>query len=91
MDFFIGGFRVSRLQSLRVQKLEPPDSHHLDAAIGWLGLGCAVDSCSELEKVSAANQQHPDMLELRWTICAHEKRWDEALTVAELELTLAPR
>ena len=73
-----------------MQTLEPPDSHHLDAAIGWLGLGCAADSRAELEKISATNQIHPDVLEVRWTLCAHEKRWADALTIAELELKFAP-
>jgi len=31
-----------------VQKLEPPDTHHLDAAIGWVGLGCVDDARAEL-------------------------------------------
>jgi hypothetical protein len=73
-----------------VQKLEPPDSHHLDAALGWLGLGCADDARDELRKISAANQSHPLTLEVRWAWCAHEKRWPDALQIAELELQSAP-
>ena len=75
---------------MRVQKLEPPDSHHLDAAIGWLGLGCTADAAAELKYLSAANQNHPAVLELRWTLCAEEKRWTDALAIAELELKSAP-
>ena len=70
--------------------LAPPDSHHLDAAIGWLGLGCADDARDELKMISAANQNHPDVLEVHWTLCANEKRWDDALRIAELELKSAP-
>lgn len=73
-----------------MQKLEPPDSHHLDAAIGWLGLGCAGDARIELENISIRNQNHPDTLDARWTLCAHEKKWDEALEIASLELQSAP-
>lgn len=73
-----------------MQILEQPDSHHLDAAIGWLGLGCAGDSRAELEKISAVNQIHPAVLEVRWTLYAHEKRWVDALAIAELELKSAP-
>ena len=73
-----------------MQPLEPPDSHHLDAASGWLGLGCADDSRAELEQISAVNQIHPVVLEARWTLCAHEKRWADALTIADLELKIAP-
>ena len=73
-----------------MQTLEPPASHHLDAAIGWLGLGCADDARAELEEIAAVHQLHPDVLEVRWTLCAHEKRWADALTIAELELQAAP-
>ena len=74
----------------RVKPLAPPDSHHLDAAIGWLGLGCAQDSRAELAAISPTNQKHPDVLEVRWTLCAHEKLWDDALKVAEQELQFTP-
>lgn len=73
-----------------MKPLAPPDSHHLDAAIGWLGLGCAGDARTELAKISAANQQHADVLEVRWTICAHEKQWRNALEIAAQELKFAP-
>jgi hypothetical protein len=76
--------------SIRVQKLGPPDSHHLAAALGWLGLNCTSDARSELAKISAAHQNHPDALEIRWTLCAHEKRWADALKIADLELQSAP-
>ena len=70
--------------------LEPPDSHHLDAANGWLGLGCVADSRAELDQISVANQQHPDVLGMRWMICTHQRQWSEALAVACAELVAAP-
>src|SRR5690349_1172313 len=73
-----------------VQRLEPPDSHHLDAAVGWLGLDCAAEAQAELDQISAARQKHPDVLEARWTLCAREKRWGEALEIARAELAAAP-
>lgn len=73
-----------------MEPLAPPDSHHLDAALGWLGLGCADEARAELETISAASQNHPGVLEVRWTICAHEKQWRDALEIAELELAFAP-
>ncbi len=75
---------------MHVQKLEPPDSHCLDAAVGWLGLGCAADAQAELNQISAANQRHPAVLDVRWALCAHEKNWSSALEVAVLEMKLAP-
>ena len=90
LRFFIGGFWGSRLYSPRVKFLGPPDSHHLDAAIGWLGLGCADDARDELKLISAGQQNHPDVLEMWWTLCVHEKDWPDALQIAELELKFAP-
>jgi Flp pilus assembly protein TadD len=73
-----------------VQKLEPPDSHYLDAAIGWLGLGMVADAQTELENISPANRHHPDVLEVRWTLYAHEERWSDALVIARAELAVQP-
>ena len=73
-----------------MQGLEPSDLRHLDAATGWLGLGCAPEARAELDLISAARQRHPAVLEERWTLCAHEKRWAEALEIAEAELAVAP-
>jgi predicted Zn-dependent protease len=75
---------------IRVQDLEPPDSHHLAAAIGWLGLGCAGEARAELAKIFAASQKHSNVLEVRWTICAHEKQWRNALEIAAQELKFEP-
>lgn len=73
-----------------MQKLEPPDSHHLAAAIGWLGLGCPSDARDELNKLSLINLNHPDTLEVRWALYAKEECWDEALKIAEQEFKLRP-
>jgi predicted Zn-dependent protease len=73
-----------------MQPLEPPDSHHLNAAIGWLGLGRADDARTELDSISAARQQHPAVLDVRWMICAREKRWSDAPEIAQAELAAAP-
>ena len=70
--------------------IEPPDLFHLEAANGWMGLKCFADARLELEKVSAANQHHPATLETRWVLCAHEKNWNDALAIAELEMKFAP-
>jgi len=81
--------RVSPLL-MRVQLIEPPDSHHLSAALGWLGLGSAAEAHAELAKVSEEFQHHPATLEVRWTICAHERKWGDALEIARTEIALAP-
>ena len=73
-----------------MQKLEPPDSHCLNAAAGWLGLGRRDHAQAELEMISAPNQRHPDVLEARWAIYAEERKWEAALDVARKLLQRAP-
>ncbi|TAK95825.1 MAG: tetratricopeptide repeat protein [Verrucomicrobia bacterium] len=74
-----------------MKKLGPPDSHHLDAAIGWLGLGAEADAIEELDRISKSKQNHPDVLDLRWTICAQHEDWAQALLIAQTLVQLAPR
>ena len=62
--------------------LEPPDSLHLQAAEGWVGLGDYNSATEELDRISAANRDDPDVLQLRWRIYAHAKRWDACLEIA---------
>jgi Flp pilus assembly protein TadD len=73
-----------------VRSLEPPDTHYLRGAIGWLELGNPTEARAELDKVSLDQQQHPDVLEMRWTLCAEEKDWSDALAAARALLQAAP-
>jgi tetratricopeptide (TPR) repeat protein len=70
--------------------LEPPDTHFLNAAVGWLGLGNIEEAKSELAQVSAQQQNHPDVLEIRWEIAASEGQWEQALEIARTLLQVAP-
>ncbi len=62
--------------------IEPPDIHHLSAAIGWLELGDQAEAKAELAKINSALEEHPDVLEVRWVIYAKEKNWPAALAAA---------
>jgi len=73
-----------------VEKIEPPESHHLSAALGWLGLGCLDEAKTELDRLNGAHRNHPDVLELRWLICAEEEQWREGLQIARALLHHAP-
>jgi tetratricopeptide (TPR) repeat protein len=73
-----------------MHQIEPPDIHHLSAALGWLELGVPAEAETELGKISASQQSHPDVLEVRWLILAQLKRWDGALAVARALLAGAP-
>lgn len=64
--------------------LEPPDTHHLAAAMGWLELGNPSEAGQELARLAAASLEHPDVLSVRWEVCAATRSWDAALEVAEI-------
>ena len=71
-------------------ELEPPDSHHVSAVLGWLGLGLVAEARDEITKISLTNISHPAALEARWSVAVHEKNWDEALQIADMETRAAP-
>jgi len=73
-----------------MHKLEPPDAHYFSAAIGWLELGNLAEARAELAQISSGQQEHPDVLEVRWSISAEEKRWEEGLQIAQALLRRAP-
>jgi tetratricopeptide (TPR) repeat protein len=73
-----------------MQTLEPPATHFLSAVVGWLELGNGEEAKAELEKVSPELRDHPDVLEVRWLVHAHEKDWDEGLAVAQTLVQSAP-
>ena len=74
-----------------MSKLEPPDTHYFMAAIGWSELGNPAEARAELAQVSPAQQEHPDVLEVRWTIAAEEKHWEEGLQIAQALVRRAPK
>ena len=70
--------------------LQPPDSLHLQAAEGWIGLGDYAAANDELEQISAASRAHPDVLQLRWRIYANARKWDACLDIATALTTMTP-
>lgn len=73
-----------------MRPIEPPDTHYLRAAAGWLELNCTEDALRELEGISKQHQSHPDVLELRWLIHAERKDWTAALDVGTQLVKQAP-
>ena len=65
-----------------IKGIEPPASHHLLAAIGWLELGNDLEAQHELEQVGEALQNHPEVIKVRWRICAKTKNLDSAVEIA---------
>jgi Flp pilus assembly protein TadD len=60
-----------------------PDVHYLSAALGWLGLGNWREANEELERISPPSQTHPDVLKVRWEICARAETWDKAVEISK--------
>jgi len=74
-----------------MSKLQPPDTHHLSAAEGWLELGNDREALIELNLIAQAEQGRLEVLGLRWSISAHLKRWDECVGLADSIIELAPK
>lgn len=66
------------------------DQRHLEAAEGWLELGLPLEAKAELAKIPQQLQGHPDVLELRWHICAKESLWAACLKISAAIIQLAP-
>jgi predicted Zn-dependent protease len=70
--------------------LEPPDSHHLSAAEGWLELGNPAEAAAELARISPENAGHPAVLELSWQVHARAREWEACLELASRLVRLHP-
>ena len=70
--------------------LPQPDRFHAQAAVGWLELGSVLEARRELDAISPAHREHPDVLEAWWPILAEEKNWNAALASAEKLVAQAP-
>lgn len=68
--------------------IEPPDRHHLSAAIGWLGLHNWREAELELGKISAENRHKPAVLLIEYDIYATAKDWGRAADVADIMINV---
>jgi hypothetical protein len=73
-----------------VKPLQPPDTFHLSAAIGWIGLGNWREANEELEKITFISRVHPDVLEIRWQICAKAAKWEQSFDIGNALVSEAP-
>lgn len=73
-----------------IPPLQPPETIHLQAAEGWVGLGDFAAANNELEEISPASRAHPDVLQLRWRIYAHAAKWDACLDIATALTAMTP-
>ena len=73
-----------------VKSLDPPDTFHLSAALGWLELGNWQEASEELEKITPALRVHPEVLEVRFQVYAAAKKWDLAAEIATTLVQIRP-
>jgi tetratricopeptide (TPR) repeat protein len=73
-----------------IRELQPPDSLHLRAAEGWLGLGNWQEANEELERITPQLLVHPDVLKMRWEIYVAAKKWEAALFIATALVQMDP-
>jgi len=65
-----------------MKPLEPPDSHYVSAAAGWLGLGNWQEAAEELKRVNPLWASHPEVLAVRYEILAKAGHWELAAATA---------
>jgi tetratricopeptide (TPR) repeat protein len=70
--------------------IDPPDSHYLQAAEGWIGLGDYATAAKELEQIAPRFITHPDVLKVRWQVHAREENWNLCLHLADTLTQLTP-
>ena len=70
--------------------LKPPDSHHLNAAEGWLGLGSTDEAEHELAKLSLGVLSHPEVLRVKYHFYERTRQWERAAETARLLCQIVP-
>jgi len=50
-----------------------------------------AEARAEVAQISPEHQEHPDVLEVRWSISAAQESWEEALQIAQALLRRAPK
>jgi tetratricopeptide (TPR) repeat protein len=73
-----------------MKAIEPPDSHHLNSAQGWLGLGNHVEADADFQKLSPEARAHPDALIVQWSIYEKGKQWEKCVEIAFAIIAAVP-
>lgn len=70
--------------------LEPPDIFHFSAAVGWFELGNKSEARDELQKIRPQFRQHPEVLELDWTLACAAEEWETCVRIGDIIVEAAP-
>jgi tetratricopeptide (TPR) repeat protein len=74
----------------KLKPIEPPDSHFLKAADGWLELGNWLEANEELEQITPTNRAHPAVLFIRYEVYSKAQKWDDASEIAGTLVKILP-
>jgi predicted Zn-dependent protease len=74
-----------------MKHLTDSDRKCLEAAEAWLHLGSHLEAEKELEAITLDMRDHPEVLGVRWEICAKGQNWQRALTIAETLVASRPK
>jgi predicted Zn-dependent protease len=70
--------------------LDQTDKHHLNAALGWLGLGDWRSANDELDNITSTARAQPLVLSVQYEIYSKAKKWDSAAEIASALVKLLP-
>lgn len=77
-------------RSMKMGKLEAPDTHFLSFAEGWMELGDCQSALDELELISKPCHEHFDVLQVRWHIYNRMQEWEMCLSVSMRMIEVRP-
>ncbi|GDY22537.1 hypothetical protein LBMAG56_38840 [Verrucomicrobiota bacterium] len=73
-----------------MKPLEPPHTHYLNAAQGWLLFGNLGEAEAELDRLEPVARAHPDVLEVRYEIHAAREDWAGCFAITQRVLQQVP-
>ncbi len=76
---------------MKANPLPRSEQLKVDAAEGWLMLGCTADANDELEKIPPHFRLHPHVLSVRWQVYAAAEWWEAAWVVSKALCEMFPQ
>lgn len=73
-----------------MEELDAALAHRISSVLGWLELGNAREALAELQQIPAEFADRPELLEVRWTLHAAQRDWEQALGAAQRLVDLSP-
>lgn len=81
---------TTRVWPILTRNMTPENQRCLRAAEGWLELGDWQSALDELAGISPAYRDHPNVLDLRWSIHAKAGNWNACVEVGTALKKFAP-